>query len=179
MSSLDETVDRSFEDDKSSVSELELSTKLDDEVIVTVETRTDDRLVDVVSAKVTDADKVMYDVENELVDIEFVDGVTDGMDDNIEECELLSKPVSSTVLTADDVSKEDPDDNWTVELEPLTDLEGGVEINEDDSTEEDKMVGIENDLTELEIVSETTLDVYEEVVKEEEGTTDDELFSVP
>ena len=103
----------------------------------------------------------MYVVENELADIVTVEGVTEGIDDKTEVDKLLSKSVSTTVLTDDDISKEDADDDWTAELEPLTRLEVAVEIKVDDSIEDNMVVGIEDDLTELEVVSDPTLDVNE------------------
>ncbi len=144
-----------------------LPTKLDDELIVTVDTRTDD-LIEVLPVTVSDGDKVMYDVENELAVIVMVESVTECIDDRTEDDELLLTSVSTTVLSDDDTSKEDTDDDWTAELEPLMRLEVTVEITEDDSTGVNMVDGIEDDHTELEVLSDSTLDVYEESVKDDE-----------
>ena len=127
--SLDETVVRSSEDE-SSVFELVPSIELDDGVTVTVESRTEDLLFEVLPVTVRDGDKVKYDVENELADFVTVVGVAEGMDDKTEEVELPSIPVSATVLTDDglnvDLSTEDTDDVWPDEIELLMGLEEAV-----------------------------------------------------
>ena len=89
MASLDVTeLVRSMDEDESMLSELVLSIELDDGVIVTVESRTEDLLIDVLPGTVRDEDNVKYDVENKLTDSVTVVGVAEGIDDKTEVVEL-------------------------------------------------------------------------------------------